>query len=223
MATFVPVPNVAEARMIYIDQQNQIAMNTYHWLGSTTWNITTLNSLITSMISWENSTANPAKAVRNINVQLQTVNCRDLSTQNGPVVQRTAGVFGTDTDPPVPNNVTIAVKHVTNVAGRAFRGRSYWIGLTTAQLDATGANQAVTPGTETALLAIYNTFLSGTGMALPNSAIPVVVSRYHGVDANRKPIPRSTGVATAITGYALVDRFLDSQRRRLVGHNRHRR
>jgi len=44
-----------------------------------------------------------------------------------------------------------------------------------------------------------------------------VASRFSGVDGDGKPIPRTAGVVTPISNVIVVDRVLDSQRRRLPG------
>jgi hypothetical protein len=49
------------------------------------------------------------------------------------------------------------------------------------------------------------------------SAEWVIVSRFSGVDADKKPIPRAAAVITPITAVTVVDNIVDSQRRRLPG------
>lgn len=130
----------------------------------------------------------------------------DLSSSAAPSIEWNppAPIDGTDSGEALPNNVTWAVKRLTGLRGRANRGRIYWIGITAASLDPTSQQITVARANVrvTACEALMASQLSD------NSAQEVILHR-------------ALGTGTDVTAYAYADLFLDSQRRRLPGHNRH--
>lgn len=107
---------------------------------------------------------------------------------------------------PLPLNVTVAIKWLTALRGRSYRGRTYYIGLQQEQVE----DNALIGSMRSALVANYNALIS----AFDTTAYDLVVCSR----VNNK-IVRSVGVATRIIS-ASVDVNLDSQRRRLNGRGR---
>lgn len=147
-------------------------------------------------------------------VTLRQVLATDISVAGGLSVIGTTGLptTGGNNTTGYPNNVTLAVKWGTGLAGRSFRGRTYHIGLVITQVD---TNDNVVASELNAIVGAYDALRT----ALDNATLGVemvVVSRYSGVDANHKPIPRVTGITTPISGVS-ADPVTDSQRRRLPG------
>jgi len=207
---FIPVPETAEVRMQFT-QANQKVENVYHVRRQGAWTQEDLTSLANIFGNWWIQVLKPLVTV---GVTLRQVLATDISAEGGLSVIGTTGLptTGGDAGGGYPNNVTLAVKWGTGLAGRSFRGRTYHVGMVIGMVDGNGnvvANK---------LNDLKNAY-DGLRTALDNATLGVefvVVSRYSGVDANHKPIPRAEGVTTPISGVS-IDPVTDSQRRRLPG------
>ena len=137
---------------------------------------------------------------------LSKIIIKDLTTQNAPGIEYTAGMPlpGDRNAPILPMNVTAAVKLLTGLRGRSYRGRLYYVGL--CESDVTG--DKVNGDVVVDILGRYETLLAVK--YAPNDGDWVVVSRWSGL------APRPAGVTTVITGFGM-DEVIDSQRRRLLG------
>lgn len=204
---FIPAVNTASVAMIY-SQDDEHTENVYHVQGTAAWTVSSLTDLATAFAGWENSTA---KLHRATNTGLEKIYIRDLTTQTGHVVEVAETINGTDAGTPLPNNVTIALTARTGIAGRSFRGRSFWIGLTASALA--GGGSYISNGALSTLLSVMEALRTTT---FPNSGQLVVASFRSG------GAWRSSAVLTPITNFSVADTGLDSQRRRLPFHNRHR-
>lgn len=202
---FIPVPNVAQVEMLYT-QQGEPCENVYHYQFAAPPTALDLNNLIDAMKAWE---LNHASALRNVATELTRIRARDLSVQDGLIVDRQVipTIVGADVSTGLPNNVTVAIAKRTGLGGRSFRGRTFHIGLSDNQVG----NNEILPPTLTALGQVYTLLIN---VDLSGNPPLVVVSRRHGGN------PRLVGVATPVTSIT-IDKFTDSQRRRLPEHNRH--
>lgn len=141
---------------------------------------------------------------------LREVYVKSLAEQPGPeaTFSATLPAAGTLGQPPLPNNVTIAVSLRSGNTGRSARGRWYWQGLTEGQVT---GNQ-VADGTQNAIDAAL------TNLRLAIAGIDrqwVIASFFSGGG------PRPGGpVYFPVTDILLVDGVIDSQRRRLPGRGR---
>lgn len=209
---FVPCPNVAEVTVKQTHLGENV-VNVYHVESATAWDETALSELgIQFRTWWETET----RTERSVEACLIEVCARDLTTQSGLAVCTPHGVVncGAATGDALPGNVTIAIKEGTSLAGRSFRGRSYWVGLSEGHVD----GNVIDPGTATAIVGDMNE-LSARVNALGH--VLVVVSKMSGSTCDtgsckRIPTPRASCITTPITGYA-IDPSMDSQRRRLPG------
>lgn len=214
MALFIPTPNTLQLDAIYTCQGERME-NIYHVQGT---GITDLNALANKVmdqyVAWETAHVNQ---IRGNGAQLINLVVHDMGTQNGQVWQRSVvGPISTASAAMLPNNCTIAVKWLTGYAGRANRGRTYHIGLNEAMVTGNDVVSSV----QTALIAAYADLLtkltdSTVFTGFVTTAQMVVVSKHF------NKLPRAAGVTKAITGCTLTDAHVDSQRRRLPGHNRH--
>lgn len=204
---FHRIPNCAEVDMVY-NFNGQNVENVYHIKGTAPWDATSLNTLNNLLGNWETSVAAP---IRSNFVELVKIHSRDMSVANGPEIDTTFAVPGALTAEPMPQNVTIAVKAQTGLAGRAYRGRSFWIGLVVS--DQGGTAGQITPAKANQILNAMTQLLS---VAYPNGGQMVVVHRREGTTWIDPP------VQTPVVSWAFSDLNIDSQRRRLPGHNRHR-
>lgn len=208
MPAFQACPGVASIEMIY-QFADQPCENVYHVTNETGAVITTaeLTDLAVAFASWETDTASTA---RSTNTQLMLIRARDLTVEAGNQWEQSESIDGTQAGAVMAQNVTISIKANTNRTGRSYRGRSFWIGMTEPQ----ASNGLVASGFITGVTDRMNNLITVVS-EVPPFKLAVLSRRNDGV-------VRPTGVATPIVNYVCVDAFVDSQRRRLPGHNRHR-
>jgi hypothetical protein len=111
-----------------------------------------------------------------------------------------------------PPFVTLAIRHITNTAGRSHRGRTYWIGIYDGMRTTPESILQVTADT---LAGYYNTLRT---QALAAGFTFVVASRYSGVtlvNGRKRAVPRVNGIMTPIVS-SIAERFLDTNRHRKV-------
>lgn len=206
---FVPVPDTAHVRLEgQVD--GQLTINDLYWRVSGG-GITPVNLavLVTFVGGWGQS--NLAPRLSDDWALVRTI-ATDLSAANSYQVELATPATGGISGEANPNNVAACVKFSTALSGRSFRGRNFVPGI---------------PGSVVTLNTMDPTFMSdilseygalvGAGTALPGWEW-VVVSRFSGVDVNGHPIPRTTGIATLITGVSFVSPYVKSMRSREVGH-----
>jgi len=156
---------------------------------------------------WDN-TWHRTQRVSNCALTLQVATALDGSGApflERPLTPARAGAIGGGEA--FPSQVTVAVKLSTGLAGRSFRGRSFFCGLARAATS----GDALNPANITAIVNIYDalrTTLAAAGFPL------VVASKYSGVDVNGRPIPRVVGIMTPIITVS-CEGYIDTQRRRL--------
>lgn len=207
---FVPIDNCAQVTMLY-QTAGDFAENIYY-VGSpeAAWTSASLLTLCGVFRSWESASG---KTARSTTVGLTMVKARDMTVEGGPEASLVVSpaIFGTDSTGALPDNVSIAIKWVTGVAGRSHRGRTYHIGSTKGFQDTIADN--FTAAQAAALLTVYGTLL--TDVNATAGQVMVQVSRQE----NKTPI--SPANQHPIIGAQLADLHFDSQRRRLLGHNKH--
>lgn len=209
---FVPVPNtvLAELRMLYDSQKVENTL--WFDLGAAP-TATVMEALAGGLLSWWTNFYAP---LCQVGVQLREVCITDMSSATGPQIieAATTGNFGLNTSPPKPSSAALTVSFRTAARGRSFRGRNYVVGLTQDSLNL----NTVTDAFANACVTAYSALLpSGTA---EHPGVWVVASRFHGIGADKKPIPRTTGIATPIIAVSVVDKTVDSQRRRLPGRGK---
>lgn len=200
---FTPVANTALCELVYL-WNSQIVENTLWFEGASAWDVSSLTELATELRSWW--TLN-LKLLQFANCSLIAVKCGDQTSQNADAVDYTvglpvAGTFAGTTGLPNGNTVTTAFR--TGLRGRSYRGRNYFVGLSTGSL--------ASPNAVTADFAqdISDAYDALSGAITVNTAVHVVVSRF------TDGFPRANGVTTPVTNYT-TDVTIDSQRRRLPG------
>lgn len=204
---FIPVNLTAECeiRMLLDGQKVE---NTLYFKRTATMTTVDMTALGTSLINWW---ASFVADYTSQDVTLNEVFITNLSTATSAVVSvpTSSTITGSIVTGSLPNNVALAVSFRTANRGRSFRGRNYVVGLPETEVVKNTVSDGVVDNVEIA----YNQLLS----PLPGSSgwTWCVVSRFSGVDADGKPIPRTSGIATTITSALVVDPIVDSQRRRL--------
>lgn len=199
---FIPVTNVAMVE-IRMNWDGQHVENTLYFLGGGAWNTTQLGTLAFDIRTWWDASIAPE--ISNT-VELSEVYVTDLTSATSPTAQAAGGpsFAGGLTNPSLPNSVSLAVSFRTAGRGRSSRGRNYVVGLTESQVV---GNEVVGTAVD-ALIDAYEVLL---GLALPNTAEWVVVSRF------TNNAPRASGVTAPVTDVVVVDPVVDSMRRRLPG------
>lgn len=197
----VPVPNVAEIDIRY-DINGQPAENTLYaeYTGTITGAI--LDALAVAVEDWFVDEMLPLLVDALV---YRETHVRDLSAGSGfqALANGEAGATGAGTGTPYPGSVAWAVKFVTGLAGRSFRGRNYVSGLS----SATVLGNILDPAFASAVVGAYQMLLTGGGI-LPADWQWVVVSRVSG------GVPRVTGLTTPVNAVGYTDLVVDSQRNR---------
>ena len=200
---FVPVPDTAALDVIY-SWDGQVVENTLYYRfaagGPVESDLTALLEAVNTAIRANliPLMTNAITFLRLVGTLLDVVDGLQLiSTTSLPIA-------GENTGAAMPNNVAMCMSIRSAVGGRSGRGRNYIPGLPRSvfaanTLDATFA---------AALTGAYSDILAAGGDAGWEA---VVVSRFTG------GLPRTTGVANAVTSNFFVDRIVDSMRRRLPG------
>ncbi len=205
---FIPAVNTARVSA-HFSQDGQQVENVFYVQKSTALTTADLVALGSAYVTWWIANMRSFSAA---NLSLVEVVVQDMTTISGTQIVFTTGlpVAGLSASPALPNSITLAIKEITGLGGRSFRGRQYILGMT--QVFLNSDQNTVTAGTLTTLAGAYNALLSAinaiSGMAM------VVASFFH------LGAPRATAVLTPITSFAFADNVVDSQRRRLPGRGR---
>jgi hypothetical protein len=184
--------------------------NTLYVQNESAWDATSLEELATEVAAWWNSSYSNLCST---SVQLTEVVCTDLTAETGGQVSVAGGgALGVVTGGKLPGNCSLAVSFRTALRGRSYRGRNYIVGIPETYMFDTSK---VADDYVAAVLDAYEGFLTAIGTA---GWTWVVLSRYEGVDPDtHRPIPREAGVMTPVLNVVVVDKTIDSQRRRLPG------
>lgn len=204
---FTPAPGICEV-VHHFGAAGGPQYNIYHVMhtDSSSWSLSQLSSLGTVFKSWNDADAMLYRHSQIFSVEFRL---RDLSVQSGTEAVVPDGVSGTAAGSPYPGNVTLAVKASTGHAGRSFRGRTYWVGISESMAS---GDQIVTAMGNNIVAAL--TTLLGNVNAVTNQQMCILSGQQDKVLLN----PR---VGRPIVGWLMADTNLDSQRRRLTGHNIH--
>jgi hypothetical protein len=199
---FQPAPGVAEV-VVRFKEDEQTILNVYHAFIGTGWTTILLNDLAIDVRNYIEGTMLPSMSN---GVQLQDVTVTDIGSEAGGqvIVPPSGAGFGGTESEQLPNNVTLAVKWLTAIRGRSFRGRTYHIGLTESEVTKNRVNAA--------FLAALVTQYTGLKNVITDDPIRqmCVLSRFH------LGAPREEAICTPINALA-IDGTVDSQRRRLPG------
>lgn len=189
--------------LFYVQDEQQLE-NTLYFQRETPWSIAALEQLCIEVTSWWGDNYAP---ITTSQVELRAVKATSLQSDTAPAFERPTLIPGDLAQPAEPNNVTLAIKFLTGGRGRSSRGRNYIVGL---HVDAV-TNNEVNPVHAAQYIDAYLLLMDAGTIS---DGIWVVVSRFH------DNAPREEGLAQQVTGVALTDFIVDSQRRRLPGRGR---
>lgn len=207
MPSLPPIPDGIQVVLAFT-KANQQVRNVFHVRSDVAIDEALLN---TCAQVFKNAWIDRLKGMNTPDVSLNSIMVTDISVVGGLGVEYTTGLpqVGTLAGFALPNNVTVATKLTTGHTGRSYRGRSYFVGIGNDLLLADRQHIA-----DSLRLALGN-FFADLLVNLPTDGMHLAIaSRYSGVDANGKPIPRTAPFLTDVTG-AVTNTTVDSQRRRL--------
>jgi hypothetical protein len=197
-----PAPGIVALDAIW-EVEGQVMENTFNYSVTGTIDLAKLNAMAQTYATWAAAHNNLFSSVS----ELVKIYVADLTSSTSDSVEYNVSpvVDGLNVSGNLPNNVTFSLKRMTGQKGRSKRGRIYLIGLSENLLSS--SRQEMLGSQAGNYVTNYGTLLAA--QETDNGAQEVV---YH----------KALGTGTAVIGYGYADLFLDSQRRRLPGHNRHR-
>lgn len=211
---FIPAADTARVSM-HFTQDGQKVENQFYVQNVTGWDASSLSALGLAVKNWWTA---GQQANSPSTLTLVEVVCKDMTTETGTEIVFTTGlpVSGTNSGTALPNSITAAIKLLTAMGGRSFRGRQYILGILQGHLNS-DQNSFTTTAT-----ALWLTNYNALRTAINSSYTPglVIASFFSGVDSSHHPIPRSAAVLTPVTGFGFADNLVDNQRRRLPGRGR---
>lgn len=201
---FIPVPNCASVELIYL-LNGITAENVLYVHKGSPYSLADLQAVRTIVNSWDAATWFNARGIGCTLVRIRT---KALDASGSPMEDFTLPTprAGSINSPLLPGNASFAIKLSTGRTGRSFRGRLYFVGLTSAVLGTT-ANQ-ILASTSTLFVSWLNTLLSN--LATGGHTLGVVSYRSNHVF-------RANGLFTQAVNWVAVDNNIDSMRRRLTG------
>jgi hypothetical protein len=196
---FVPAVDTVELAPV-MTLEGQQCQNVYHLRKLSTWTLEDLTAAADAYIAWWNATG---KNIHTTQTALVKVLVRDLDAIDAPAIERVEGlpVSGTITGGTHPGNVSIAIKWLTGLRGRSFRGRTFHIGVPMTWLD----NSQVSSTAGGLLANAYAALIDAFGAAGFDLS---VCSKFSG------GVARTACAVTTIIG-VFINPVSDSQRRRL--------
>lgn len=196
---FVDAENVCRVELVFL-QQGQYVENVFHVFKSGGWDEAAMEVVAGVFIDWVDSHYRTRQTTQ---VALQKVLVTDLTTETSPAIEYAVGLplAGTNGSSQLPMNVTLAIKLLTALRGRSFRGRYYFVGLVPAAVSGSTLVSGVAADYQADTLALID--------ALDTNGTPLGVVSFVTGGA-----PRAHGLFTPVTGVT-VNPTTDSQRRRL--------
>lgn len=201
---FIPFENTAKVELLFTLNGNTCENVWYFHNTAGSFSTVEMAVLASNIHGWYNSLY---KTIQPAQVSATMIRVTDMTTQTSAGIEYTSGfpIVGTRGGSVSPANVTVAIKWLTGLRGRSYRGRTYVVGV--AKDDVTG--DTVTNTYLGSLNDVFQGFLD-----LDIADWEFVVASYFNDGAWR-----TTGVITPVTGVA-INPVVDSQRRRLTGRGR---
>lgn len=198
---FVPFNEVMQVELRFLQDSEKVE-NVFYVSRDDPGNPTVRQTVAEWFYQWW---ANAMAPLVSTTVNLREIYITDLTTQFSGTTSYVPAINtgGSNVNDPMPNNTTLCVSARTNARGRSYRGRSYFIGITRNVVVANTVTQAAVDAIQDAYNSLISEYIVQGQL--------VVASRVS------EGVPRTVGVATPITNWVIVDRVVDSQRRRGPG------
>lgn len=202
---FIPVPNCVKVSLEWLIAGQRVVM-TLSFRKAEAVTESDLEAVAGATKDWYDD---HLKAHMNSGAVLDNVRVQDLTTETSPTFNLGPGLndAASGSGAQAPLNAAVVASFHTGLRGRSFRGRAYVPGINVADIASAGAISGTLATNLATDFARIDAIESATGFE------HVVISRFTG------KAPRTTGIATTVTGVA-VDTNIDSQRRRLFGRGR---
>jgi len=199
---FQRVPNTAEIVIKYLwDAQNVV--NTFYAQKAGGYVQSDLDDLSAAVDLWVNDEWLP---VLSNNIFYSSTVVRGLDEEFDLISENsTSAGAGAISGDAVPNNVTLSVKRRSNFTGRGARGRIFIPGIPE---DAVTAENTIS----SAYAIAYEAALNALEAAFSSASFTGVI--VHRVSAG---VPLLEAVVFSLIEYVVIDRTIDSMRRRLPG------
>lgn len=199
---FIPAADVAKLVMKYLIFNQQVH-NVHYFSRSGGYDASALNDLVqAAKDSW---LANFITLMSG-EVTLMDITATDMSVEDGATSTVTVNTACTNAGAILQTiGNTLAVKFLTGLSGRSFRGRMYVPALFAANVNDGIVDTTLAGIWVDAITAFFDDILADTADQ------HVIVSYQNDCEW------RDNAVVTPVQAYNYTDRFLDSQRRRLTG------
>jgi hypothetical protein len=199
---FIPFPaGIAEAIINFtVDTIPCVVTQGYNLGTGLVPTLVQMDALAAAIVGWLDVSVAPRLCT---NVEFDSVVINNLDTMAGLTTTTSMGTSGAAVGDPSPNQVSMVITINTGLRGRSFRGRNYWSGLPiAAQLDQKTWTAPTAAAWDLAYGALV-TDIVAAGWEME------VLSRF------AAGAPRTTGVATDVTGFQ-ARQPMATQRRRLT-------
>lgn len=198
---FQPATNCAEV-VVEGSQAGQQVVNTYYFRKDAAYTQEDIDNLALAVDTWVGAVMLPLVSNQYSYIRTRVrglTSAVDLASENN-----TSAGSGEQTGDSFPNNVALSVKRRSAFTGRAARGRVYWPGMTVNQVEL--STNTVTDAFVTLVLAALDALTEAAGEADWEA---VILHRVSG------GTPLAAAVIYTLVEWVVVDKVLDSMRRRL--------
>jgi hypothetical protein len=219
---FVPVANTAYVSMRFTQPDGSTASQGFWVKRGAVWTPTLMLDLAAVFKNWWNTGDGTQKPYhfQDSGYALAEIVVRDYTTQTSSVVTYNTGLPIAGTGDPthaLPMGVAFALTLRTGLAGRANRGRTFLMGLTTDFLTSEHVN-TVNSGLAADFALAYDALIPAV-VAGDATEHLVVVSRYWNNGVRLGPmVSRVAGITTQVLSFGYSNLLLDFQRSRAPGH-----
>lgn len=202
---YQPVSATMLCELIYTYLGQRCENTLYFRHAATGWTEAELLTVNLALQSWWTTEMAPLTSNACTLVQIDGT---DLSTQFGPKIQTvlTPGVPGTEVSEGEPGNVSFCTTFSTGQRGRAFRGRNFFVGLSTGFVTGNQVGNA-----------FATTLRNAYGELLGTTYLPVGVDWVHVARVVNQVVQMPSALTVPVVAAVHKDLNVDSMRRRLTG------
>jgi hypothetical protein len=206
---FIPAPNTALVEMVYT-YAGQVIENTFHVQKSTPFTAGDLSILANAFDGWDSTGALKWSTLRNQNCFLQQIKTKALDTIASPVFIFVLPVArpGLTAGSLLPGNLTFCITLQTGLAGRSQRGRIFFPGLASGQIQGAGAQNLMNTAVANNMVLLVNNLIAAIAALSASHKLVVTSFRINGAW-------RLVAQNTVVTNAAYANLTVDTQRRRL--------
>lgn len=224
MPAFVPVPNGLQVELVCTDQNADIQENSIWIKRSAPWTLSLIDAMCAAIASWfttGDGTHSYQGQMCNFS-ELSALAARDHTTISSfsTVYQAGLPIVGSNATAAQAAGLTKSFTFRTGLAGKSYRGRSFFIGLAASHILALDNNTLQTAFL-TDMVDAWTSLIAAV-TAADAEAVWAVCSRYYQPGGPSTPtVPRASGVTTPVLAVGYSNNLIDFQRRRAPGHSRH--